>query len=261
MAFLYRRIGLKVAISRARSLAVVVLLRATRFVSKKIWAAIRTLRNDCVRNLLRLPDSIARPDRDRPSLHRLAGADIGALLRRLRNVTVEDQRIVVRYEAGYDGFRLARSLAKLGIESRVLDPVSIQVNRRARRIKTDRIDALALLRALIAIERRECHVCAAVRVPSAEPEDARRSHKERQRLVRKRTGHVNRVKGLLFAQGIRRIEPKLRRTRIDLRRGSPRKVVIFVCIRPRPRVGDGSQLRPRRAAANSMASWSSFDAG
>jgi hypothetical protein len=49
------------------------------------------------------------------------------LLRRLRNVTVEDQRIVFCYEAGYDDFRLARSLAKLGIESRVLDPASIQV--------------------------------------------------------------------------------------------------------------------------------------
>jgi transposase len=207
-------IGLKVAIS----LAIVVLLRATRFVSTKIWAAIRTLRNDCVRNLLRLLDSIIRPDRDRPGLHRLARGDIGALLRRLRNVTVEDQRIVVCYEAGYDGFRLARSPAKLGIESRVLDPASIQVNRRACRIKTDRIDALAPLRALIAIERGKCHVCAVVRVPSAEPEDARRSHKERQRLARERTGHVNRVKGLLFAQGVRGIEPKLRRTRIDLRR-------------------------------------------
>ena len=89
------------------------------------------------------------------------------------------------------------------------------MNRRARRVKTDRIDALALLRALIAIDRGERHVCAVVRVPSVEEEDARRSHRERQRLVRERTGHINRIKGLLFAQGIRGIEPKLRRTRID----------------------------------------------
>ena len=158
---------------------------------------------------------IARPDRDRPSIHRVAGGDMGELVGRLRKATVEHQRIVVCYEAGYDGFWLARSLAKLGIECRVLDPASIQVNRRARRVKTDRIDALALLRALIAIDRGERHVCAVVRVPSVEEEDARRSHRERQRLVRERTGHINRIKGLLFAQGIRGIEPKLRRTRID----------------------------------------------
>jgi transposase len=158
---------------------------------------------------------IARPDRDRPSIHRLTGGDIGALVSRLRGASVQDQRIVVCYEAGYDGFWLARSLAKLGIECRVLDPASMQVNRRARRVKTDRIDALALLRALIAIDRGERHVCAVVRVPSVEEEDARRSHRERQRLVRERTGHINRIKGLLFAQGIRGIEPKLRRTRID----------------------------------------------
>jgi len=101
----------------------------------------------------------------------------------------------------------------MGIECRVLDPASIQVNRRARRVKTDRIDVLALLRALIATDRGERHVCAIV--PSVEEEDARRSHRERQRLVRERTGHINRIKGLLFAQGIRDIKPKLRRTRID----------------------------------------------
>jgi transposase len=82
-------------------------------------------------------------------------------------------------------------------------------------VKTDRIDSLALLRALIAIDRGERYVCAVVRVPTVEEEDARRSHRERQRLVRERTGHINRIKGLLFAQGIRGIEPKRRRTRID----------------------------------------------
>ena len=120
-----------------------------------------------------------------------------------------------RYEAGYDGFWVARSLAAENIECRVLDPASIQVNRRARRVKTDRIDVLALLRALIAIDRGERHVCAVVRVPSIEEEDARRPHRERQRLVRERTGHINRIKGLLFAQGIRGIEPKRRLTKID----------------------------------------------
>jgi transposase len=158
---------------------------------------------------------IARPDRDRPSIHRVAGGNLGELIARLRAAAQENRRILVCYEAGYDGFWLARALAKIGIECRILDPASIQVNRRARRVKTDRIDVLALLRALIAIDRGERHVCAVVRVPSVEEEDARRSHRERQRLVRERTGHINRIKGLLFAQGIRGIEPKLRRTRID----------------------------------------------
>src|ERR1700757_4473902 len=159
--------------------------------------------------------AIARPDRDRPSIHRIAGGNLADLIGRLRKAAGEKQRIVVCYEAGYDGFWLARSLAKIGIDCRVLDPASIQVNRRARRVKTDRIDSLALLRALIAIDRGERHVCAVVRVATVEEEDARRSHRERQRLVRERTGHINRIKGLLFAQGIRGIEPKRRRTRID----------------------------------------------
>jgi len=140
---------------------------------------------------------------------------VADLIGRLRKAAGKNQRIVVCYEAGYDGFWLARSLANIGIDCRVLDPASIQVNRRARRVKTDRIDSLALLRALIAVDRGERHVCAVVRVPTVEEEDARRSHRERQRLIRERTGHINRIKGLLFAQGIRAIEPKRRRTRID----------------------------------------------
>jgi len=158
---------------------------------------------------------IAHPGRDRPSIHRVCGGNIVELVSRLRVAARNNRRILVCYEAGYDGFWLARALAKIGIECRVLDPASIQVNRRARRVKTDRIDVLALLRALIATDRGERHVCAIVRVPSVEEEDARRSHRERQRLVRERTGHINRIKGLLFAQGIRDIKPKLRRTRID----------------------------------------------
>jgi transposase len=158
---------------------------------------------------------IAPPDRDRPSIYRVSGGNIAELVSRLRVASRNNRRIVVCYEAGYDGFWLARALAKIGVECRVLDPASIQVNRRARRVKTDRIDVLALLRALIATDRGERHVCAIVRVPSVEEEDARRSHRERQRLVRERTGHINRIKGLLFAQGIRGIKPKLRRTRID----------------------------------------------
>jgi transposase len=158
---------------------------------------------------------IAHPDRDRPSIHRFVGGNLPGVVARLRKAAGDERRILVCYEAGYDGFWVARSLTRLGIDCRVLDPASIQVNRRARRVKTDRIDTLALLRALIAIDRGERHVCSVVRVPTIEEEDARRSHRERQRLIRERTGHINRIKGLLFGQGIRGVEPKLQRTRID----------------------------------------------
>jgi transposase len=160
---------------------------------------------------------VAHPDRDRPSIHRFGGGDLSSVVARLRKAARDERRILVCYEAAYDGFWVARSLTRLGIDCRVLDPASIQVNRRARRVKTDRIDALALLRALIAIDRGERHICSVVRVPAIEEEDARRSNRERQRLVRERTGHINRIKGLLFAQGIRGIDPKLRRTRINFR--------------------------------------------
>ena len=83
------------------------------------------------------------------------------------------------YEAGYDGFWLARSLKAKQFECRVLDPASLQVNRRARRVKTDRIDVLMLVRALMAVDRGDRHVCSIVRVPSVAEEDARRSHRER----------------------------------------------------------------------------------
>ena len=72
-----------------------------------------------------------------------------------------------------------------------------------------------LVRALIAVDRGDRHVCSIVRVPTVEEEDARRSHRERQRLIRERTAHINRIKALLFGQGIRGVEPRLRRSRID----------------------------------------------
>jgi hypothetical protein len=91
------------------------------------------------------------------------------------------------YEAGYDGFWLARLLKLRGVDCRVMDPASLQVDRRARRVKTDRIDVEKLLHALIAWCRGERHVCSMVVIPSAEEEDLRRSHRERRRLVRERT--------------------------------------------------------------------------
>jgi len=96
------------------------------------------------------------------------------------------------YEAGYDGFWLHRQLEAHGVCNYVIDPASLQVDRRARRVKTDRIDAERLLRSLMAYLRGEPKVWSAVRVPSVAEEDARRLHRERDRLVLERVRHVNR---------------------------------------------------------------------
>jgi transposase len=89
----------------------------------------------------------------------------------------------------------------------VVDPASIQVDRRARRAKTDRIDVQALLRSLMAHHCGEGRVWSVVRVPTVEEEDARRPHRERQNLIKERGRHVNRIKGLCAQQGILDYEP------------------------------------------------------
>lgn len=114
-------------------------------------------------------------------------------------------RVVSCYEAGYDGFWLHRWLEALQIESRVLDPSSVEVNRRSRRAKTDRLDLEKLMRALMRHEDGDRQACKMVHVPTAEQEDDRRPSRERQRLIKERTGHVNRLKGLLHGQGVRQL--------------------------------------------------------
>jgi transposase len=110
--------------------------------------------------------------------------------------------VISCYEAGYDGFWLHRQLSTHGIRNYVIDPASLQVDRRARRVKTDRIDTERLLRSLMAYLRGEPKVWSVVRVPSVAEEDARRLHRERDRLVCERVQHVNRIKGLCALQGI-----------------------------------------------------------
>ncbi len=127
---------------------------------------------------------------------------------RLAKVSGQVPKVALCYEAGYDGFWLARFLEQRGIECLVMEPASLQVNRKARRVKTDRIDVEMLLRALIAWCRGERHVCSMVMIPSVEEEDLRRSHRERDRLILERTAHVNRIKGLLSAQGVRDVNVK-----------------------------------------------------
>ncbi|MER8421213.1 hypothetical protein [Mesorhizobium sp. M1329] len=97
--------------------------------------------------------------------------------------------------AGYDGFWLDRFLCDRGIDNQVLDAASILVDRRSRRAKTDRLDAAALLRTLMALERGEPRVCGVVRVPSLEQENDRRRSRERARLVNERGQHSSCVKG------------------------------------------------------------------
>src|SRR5689334_17779209 len=115
--------------------------------------------------------------------------------------------IIVIQEAGLDGFWIHRVLEKEGIESHVVDAASILTSRRRRRAKTDKIDGEALLRTLLAYKRGEPRVCAMVRAPSPENEDQRRLCRERKTLMVERVAHVNRIKGLLFAQGIPDYEP------------------------------------------------------
>jgi transposase len=106
------------------------------------------------------------------------------------------------YEAGYDGFWLHRLLEGHGVRNQVIDPASLQVDRRVRRAKTDRIDAARLLRSLMAHARGEPKVWSVVRVPSVAEEDDRRLHRERDRLINERGQHVNRIKGLCAVHGI-----------------------------------------------------------
>jgi transposase len=150
------------------------------------------------------------PAADKVSQHRLEGGDAEGLLtligrRRAHAEAVLGRpvRVVSCYEAGYDGFWLHRLLCHRDIDNRVLDAASILVDRRRRRAKTDRLDAAALLRTLMALERGEARVCRVVRVPSVEQEDNRRRSRERARLVNERGQHSSRIKGLLVTHGIR----------------------------------------------------------
>ena len=116
-----------------------------------------------------------------------------------------------------------------GIESHVVDAASILTSRRRRRAKTDRIDGETLVRTLMAFKRGEPRVCSMARAPTPQEEDRRRVCRERRTLVGERVKHVNRIKGLLFAQGVFGYEPlrKGRRERLeDLRTGDGRPLPV-----------------------------------
>jgi transposase len=156
---------------------------------------------------------------EKMSKHSAPAGDVAALLLRFAELkqralarTGKSFPIIVIQEAGLDGFWIHRVLESEGIESHVVDPASIATSRRRRRVKTDRIDGEALLRALLAYKRGEPRVCAMVRAPTPEEEDDRRLCRERRTLIVERVQHVNRIKGLLFSQGVSDYEP-LRRDR------------------------------------------------
>ena len=144
-------------------------------------------------------------------------ARLTELQRKAQSRTGQSFPLIVIQEAGLDGFWIHRVLEDEGIESHVVDPASIAVSRRKRRIKTDRIDGETLVRTLLAYKRGEPRVCAMVRAPTPEEEDRRRVSRERKSLTIERIRHVNRIKGLLFGQGVSGYEPRRgdRRARLD----------------------------------------------
>src|SRR6516225_2453344 len=142
-------------------------------------------------------------------------------------------RIAVAYEAGRDGFWLARWLRGRGIEAYVIHPTSVAVSREHRRAKTDRLDTELLKRAFLGWLRGEPRHCSMAMIPTPEEEDAKRPNRERENLVGERTRIVNRMKSTLARLGIRGFKPNLRRApeRLD-----------------RLRTGEGASLLPNTMA-------------
>ena len=167
------------------------------------------------------------PGAQKVRLHRVEGGNTAALLALIGELRSRASRTLDRtadlaccFEAGRDGFWLQRLLSAHGIAAYVLEPTSILVNRRARRAKTDRLDAEGTLRVLAAWLSGDRQVCSMVRVPTPDEEDAKRPHREREHLVQERL----RIEARLFTQGIRR-RPSLRswaRNMAELRTGDGR---------------------------------------
>jgi transposase len=176
------------------------------------------------------------PGSQKMSRYTIDGGDLGALSGRLLAARAKAEssgkpvRILACYEAGLDGHWLHRWLTEQGVISHEVDPSSIEVSRRARRAKTDRIDLEKLMRTFLAYLRGEPRVCSMVHVPTVEDEDRKRRTRERERLLKERIAHTNRIKGLLFGQGVRDAMP-LKSS--------------FVAGLDKLRTGDGRMLPPR----------------
>ena len=120
-------------------------------------------------------------------------------------------RIVLAFEAGRDGFWLARWLRAHNIEAYVIHPTSIAVSREHRRAKTDRLDTELLKRAFLGWLRGELDHCSMAAIPTLEEEDARRPNRERENLLGERTRIVNRMRACLVRFGVRNFKPTLRK--------------------------------------------------
>ena len=166
--------------------------------------------------------AVRLPGSEKSRLHRVEGGDTTALLALIRDLRSRAETklrhaadVACCFEAGRDGFWLHRLLTAHGAIAYVLEPTSILVNRRARRAKTDRLDAEGMLRVLAAWLGGDRQVCSIVRVPTPEDEDAKRPHREREHLVQERQRLENRMEALLFTQGIRG-RPSLRSWERDI---------------------------------------------
>lgn len=143
-----------------------------------------------------------------PLLRTVAAGNLLALSQEIRGAKQRlglpaKARVLSCYEAGRDGFWLHRALLKVGIENLIVDSSSIEVNRRQRRAKTDRLDAARLLDLVVRHDLGTRKVWSVVHVPTPEQEDARQLHRELVSLKCDRTRLINRVRGLLFGQGVR----------------------------------------------------------
>jgi transposase len=159
----------------------------------------------------------AIPGVERQPLKKLAPdeEELLRLLHRWRDEAVKSghtiTRIAVAYEAGRDGFWLARWLRMHEIETHVIHSSSVAVSREHKRAKTDRLDNAMLLRVFTGWLRGERGHCGMVAVPTAQEEDAKRPHREREGLVGERTRIINQMKGALARLGIRGFKPELRK--------------------------------------------------
>ena len=157
------------------------------------------------------------PGINRQPLKKLAADEtaLPQLLYRWRDEAIKAgrtiDRIAVAYEAGRDGFWLARWLRGRGIEAYVIHPTSVAVSREHRRAKTDRLDTELLKRAFLGWLRGEPRHCSMAKIPTPEEEDAKRPNRERENLVSERTRIVNRMKSTLARLGLRGFKPTLRK--------------------------------------------------
>jgi len=143
-----------------------------------------------------------------PWRRKINAGDLAALQREISHAKKwfglpETARGLSCYEAGREGFWLHRHLLAEGIESLVVDSASIEVKRRRKRAKTDRLDVDKLVTMLIRYHSGEKKVWSVVHVPSVRAEDNRHLHRALKSLKGDRTRHINRIKGLLVGQGIR----------------------------------------------------------